>query len=178
MGNASAFFSSVALLLPLVSAGQALVDPCRFVRHPIAVFEQIHVDTYSGSQTEAPPGVGGGERAFATRALDLCRPVRAGTADAYPYRSFNPEIVRAGAHERQPMRPGTMVTDPFITAQVKTLLLRRSILKDLDIQVETKNGVVRLSGVVQNEEQVVQALEAASEAEGVKTVINALVVKS
>jgi hyperosmotically inducible protein len=60
-----------------------------------------------------------------------------------------------------------MVTDAFITAQVKTLLLKRSILKDLDIQVETKDGVVRLSGVVQDEEQVVQALETASKAEGV-----------
>lgn len=176
MGNASAFFSSIALLLPLVSAGQTLVDPFRFVRHHIAVFEQLHGDTYSASQTEAPAGVGGGERALDT--LDLYRPVRDGVTDPYSYRSFNPEIVRVGAHERQPMRPGTMVTDPFITAQVKTLLLRRSILKDLDIQVETKDGVVRLSGVVQNEEQVVRALEAASEAEGVKAVINALVVKS
>lgn len=67
--------------------------------------------------------------------------------------------------------------DSVIAAKVKTALLRDPEVKALEITVETYEGIVLLSGFVDNEKQARRAAEIASGVPGVKAVKNSLVVK-
>jgi osmotically-inducible protein OsmY len=72
---------------------------------------------------------------------------------------------------------GEYVDDAAITSKVKTKLIQDQALKAFQIDVETYNGQVLLSGFVENPEQVQRAMSAAREVEGVKSVKNALMVR-
>ncbi len=72
---------------------------------------------------------------------------------------------------------GEYVDDTTITSKVKTKLIQDQALKAFQIDVETYNGQVLLSGFVENPDQVQRAVDAAREVEGVKSVKNALVVR-
>lgn len=69
------------------------------------------------------------------------------------------------------------VDDSVITAKVKTRLIKHSLLKGLQIHVQTYRGAVLLSGFVDNPKQVVAAGRIAAGIEGVTKVINSLVPK-
>ncbi|MES2406288.1 MAG: BON domain-containing protein [Pseudomonadota bacterium] len=70
------------------------------------------------------------------------------------------------------------VEDSVITAKVKTRLIKHSLLKGVQIHVQTYKGAVLLSGFVDNSKQVVAAGRIAAGIEGVTKVINSLVPKA
>lgn len=72
---------------------------------------------------------------------------------------------------------GTAADDTAITARVKSALLAEAQVSGFAISVETTNGVVQLTGEVDNQAQIDRAVEIASKAEGTKSVQNQLRVK-
>ena len=62
------------------------------------------------------------------------------------------------------------VNDTWITTKVKSSLLADSDVAGLDVEVETVNGEVSLSGDVESQEQIDRAIEIASNIEGVTNV--------
>lgn len=67
------------------------------------------------------------------------------------------------------------MTDALITAKVKGRFIQEKVFGDQDIaavniSVETKNGVVYLTGAVNNDEQIKNAIKIAGEVKGVKKV--------
>ncbi|WP_333841680.1 BON domain-containing protein [Pelomicrobium sp.] len=87
------------------------------------------------------------------------------------------ELVKARSLSDR-IQAGEYVTDAWITAKVKTMLLKDRSVSGSKVNVETKDGVVQLSGFVKSREQAERAAEIASRVEGVKKVINSLVVQS
>ncbi|MFZ5555248.1 MAG: BON domain-containing protein [Pseudomonadota bacterium] len=139
----------------------------------------------------APPGAAGGAldtpccgldrhlQVYAARELARAAAAPAGT---------DPAQVAAPADGRRDATPpaqigagdqgtGAAITDPFITARVKIEFQRRSQLRDLKVDVQTRNGTVELSGVVEDAAQAELAVRTAGEVEGVKSVKNALEVR-
>lgn len=70
----------------------------------------------------------------------------------------------------QRSRLGEFVDDAWITTKIKAMLLKEDALSALKIDVDTKDGMVRLSGEVKKPEQVARAVEIASTVTGVKSV--------
>lgn len=68
--------------------------------------------------------------------------------------------------------------DAAITAKVKTAFVAEPDLKALQINVDTKNGTVTLSGQVDSEQHKEHAAQVAQGIEGVKAVDNKLTVKA
>ena len=73
---------------------------------------------------------------------------------------------------------GGAIDDSSITAKVKTALIESDDTKAGDIKVETRGGVVQLSGFVANEAQKAAATKVAQSVTGVKSVKNGLSVKN
>jgi osmotically-inducible protein OsmY len=72
---------------------------------------------------------------------------------------------------------GGVIDDSTITAKVKSALIESPETKAGDIKVETRAGVVQLSGFVSSEEQKSAAAKVAQSVAGVKSVANGLSVK-
>ena len=72
---------------------------------------------------------------------------------------------------------GAAVDDTALTAKVKTALLDDATMKGLPVKVETVQGDVRLSGFVESQAQIDQALKIAKAVEGVKSVKSELSLK-
>jgi len=72
---------------------------------------------------------------------------------------------------------GTEVDDTVITTKVKAALLADPDIKSFDIAVETHKGEVQLSGFVDTQEQMDQAVEIAKKIEGVTDVGNKMSIK-
>ena len=68
--------------------------------------------------------------------------------------------------------------DAAITARVKTEIAADPVLKTSQISVTTKNGVVRLSGVVDSNQSIDRALEITRGVKNVQATENGLVVKN
>jgi hyperosmotically inducible protein len=62
---------------------------------------------------------------------------------------------------------GTEIDDSVITTSVKTALLSDPNIKSFDLKVETRKGVVQLSGFVENQAQVERAMVIARQVPGV-----------
>ncbi len=73
---------------------------------------------------------------------------------------------------------GQVVSDSVITTKAKATLLKEESLKSLKISVETHKGEVILSGFVNDETMKAKAAEVVKNIEGVKSIVNSLVVKS
>jgi len=73
---------------------------------------------------------------------------------------------------------GEVIDDSILTAKVKAALIESPDTKAHQINVETKEGVVQLSGFVDNSAARSAATEVAKSVTGVKDVKNALSVKS
>ena len=73
---------------------------------------------------------------------------------------------------------GEFIDDSVITTKVKTALVRDDATPGGAIKVETFKGTVQLSGFVDNAAQKTQAGVVAAKAEGVKNVINDVVISS
>ncbi len=67
---------------------------------------------------------------------------------------------------------GAYFDDTAITAKVKAAVLNEPTLKSAEINVETFKGVVQLSGFVQSQADINQAVEVARHVTGVKSVKN------
>jgi hyperosmotically inducible protein len=76
-----------------------------------------------------------------------------------------------------PTTLGTKIDDAVITTQVKAALIADDNIKGADISAVTRDGVVQLSGFVNNQGQVDRALEVAHSIEGVSRVSNELSLK-
>jgi osmotically-inducible protein OsmY len=72
---------------------------------------------------------------------------------------------------------GEVVDDSVITTKIKTELANDDFLKSFQISVETRKGIVELSGFVDSQKAVDKAGQIARGVEGVKSVKNALIVK-
>jgi hyperosmotically inducible periplasmic protein len=72
---------------------------------------------------------------------------------------------------------GTEIDDTVVTTKVRAALLGDPDTKSFDIKVETRKGVVQLSGFVDNPTQAGQAKRIASAIEGVKSIDDAMTVK-
>jgi hyperosmotically inducible protein len=72
--------------------------------------------------------------------------------------------------------PDQYTSDAAATTQIKSKLIGSDIVSAPNIHVETQNGVVQLSGFVSNYAQVREAEQLARSVNGVKRVINNLVV--
>ncbi|HEX4019884.1 MAG TPA: BON domain-containing protein [Acidobacteriaceae bacterium] len=79
--------------------------------------------------------------------------------------------------EIQPAAAPAPPTDSQITAQVQSQIAAEDALKNLPIQVQAANGVVTLSGKVNDDAARELAANDAAQVAGVKTVVNNLVVQ-
>ena len=73
--------------------------------------------------------------------------------------------------------PGEYVDDSVITTKVKSLLAEDDFLKSFQIGVETRKGIVQLSGFVNSKQAVDKAGQIARSVKGVTSVKNDLIVK-
>ena len=78
-------------------------------------------------------------------------------------------VAREARNEAAPV-----LNDVTVTAKVKTALLAAKDVKAMSIDVDTKGGVVTLSGQLPDEAQAKRALEIARGVDGVKSVANRL----
>lgn len=80
----------------------------------------------------------------------------------------------AGAAERS---AGERIDDATLSAKVKAVLAADDAVKARQIDVETRDGVVQLSGLVDSQDTIDAALVAARSVEGIKEVRNDLGVR-
>ena len=73
-------------------------------------------------------------------------------------------------------KSGEKVNDAWITTKVKWLYVRDSDLRARDITVDTKDHVVTLKGRVKSEEDRARAIRLARQTDGVKRVVDQLVI--
>jgi hyperosmotically inducible protein len=83
----------------------------------------------------------------------------------------------ANATDRVTTKAAVAVDDTAITTKVKAAVMAEPGLKTLDINVDTKDGVVTLAGTVQSPELKQRAVTLAQQVEGVRSVSDQLVVK-
>jgi osmotically-inducible protein OsmY len=72
---------------------------------------------------------------------------------------------------------GEYIDDSVITTKVKSLLAADDFLKSFQISVESRKGIVQLSGFVDSQKAADKAGQIASGVEGIKSVRNDLIVK-
>jgi len=72
---------------------------------------------------------------------------------------------------------GEIIDVSVITTKIKTLLAADDLLKAFQISVETRKGIVQLSGFVNSQSAVSKAGSIANSVKGVKLVKNDLIVK-
>jgi osmotically-inducible protein OsmY len=72
---------------------------------------------------------------------------------------------------------GEFVDDSVITTKVKSLLANDDFLKSFQISVETRKGIVQLSGFVNSRDAVNKAAQITRGVGGVKSIRNNLIVK-
>lgn len=72
---------------------------------------------------------------------------------------------------------GEYVDDSVITMRVKAAIVKDPTLSAAEINVETFKGQVQLSGFVHDAADVAKASEVARNVDGVKSIVNSLVVK-
>jgi len=76
-----------------------------------------------------------------------------------------------------PTSIGTKIDDGIITAQVKADLMADESIKSADIAAVTREGIVQLSGFVNNQPQIDRALAVAGSIKGVVRINNEMSVK-
>ena len=85
----------------------------------------------------------------------------------------------ASDHERRGIyETGAVMSDSWITTKVKSDLAVEKDVDATDISVHTYEGVVTLSGDVDNQAEADKAVRVANQIEGVKSVVNNMNVKS
>lgn len=77
-----------------------------------------------------------------------------------------------------PTTIGTKIDDTVITAQIKAALMADDSIKSADIAVVTRDGIVQLSGFVNNQPQIDRALAVAGSIKGVIRINNEMRIKN
>lgn len=72
---------------------------------------------------------------------------------------------------------GTDIDDSVVTTRVKSALLADHDIKSFDIKVETRKGLVQLSGFIDTRERMDKAMALVRKVEGVKGVDNGMTLK-
>lgn len=72
---------------------------------------------------------------------------------------------------------GTKIDDTVVTTKVKSALVADQEIKGLQFQVETRKGVVQLSGFADNQGQIDRAINVARSIEGVTSVENGVTLR-
>jgi osmotically-inducible protein OsmY len=72
---------------------------------------------------------------------------------------------------------GEYIDDSVITTKIKTQLATDDFLKSFQISVESRKGIVQMSGFVDSQKAVDKAGQIARGVEGVKSIRNDLIVK-
>ena len=75
-------------------------------------------------------------------------------------------------------RVAEVVEDGALTAKIKSKMALDDHVKARDIDVDTSDGLITLTGTLQSEEEHERAVRLALETEGVRTIIDALVVSN
>jgi hyperosmotically inducible protein len=92
--------------------------------------------------------------------------------------TFNPISHAADNVPAAPARSvGTAIDDTVITTKVKSALIGDQSIRGFDFKVDTRKGVVQLSGYVDNQAQVERAMQLAKNVEGVMSVDNKVTLK-
>ena len=86
-------------------------------------------------------------------------------------------VFAACASTPQQSSTGEVVDDSVITTKIKSQLAADEFLKSFQISVETRKGIVELSGFVDSQKAKDKAGQIARGVGGVKSVKNALIVK-
>ena len=107
----------------------------------------------------------------------------AGCSDRHPGETAGQKLDRtadkvASATERATKETAVVVDDAAITTKVKSAVFAEPGLKTLQINVETKDGVVTLSGTVDNPGLKERAMQIAQHVDGVRSVVDNLAIKS
>jgi len=74
--------------------------------------------------------------------------------------------------------PSDYTSDTGITTQIKAKLVQSDMVSAPNVHVETQNGIVQMSGFVSSNAQVNEAERIARSVNGVKGVVNDLVVQN
>ena len=77
-----------------------------------------------------------------------------------------------------PISVGTEIDDTIVTTRVKAAMVGDLELKGADVKVETRKGVVKLSGFAETQAQVMRAIAVARAIDGVKDVENGITLKA
>ncbi len=88
-------------------------------------------------------------------------------ADSTPALGQSDALMLAANEARE---AGDAVSDTWITTKVKSVLLAEGSTPGMDIEVETKDGIVSLSGTVATEAEKEMAISKAKGVEGVRNV--------
>ncbi|MEO8123766.1 MAG: BON domain-containing protein [Burkholderiales bacterium] len=86
-------------------------------------------------------------------------------------------VLGACAATRTSEGTGGYIDDTVITTKVKAAVLDDASLKSAEINVETFKGVVQLSGFVNSQADINQAVKVARAVDGVKSVTNSMKLK-
>ncbi len=90
----------------------------------------------------------------------------------------NEEAVKEQQEKNEPKRSlGTVIDDATITAAVKIKFAKDDLVRAYKINVDTKDGMVTLTGTVKSEAEANRAIALAESEEGVKRVSSVLQVK-
>ena len=76
-----------------------------------------------------------------------------------------------------PTTIGTKIDDGIITAQIKAALMADDSIKSADIAAVTRDGIVQLSGFVNNQPQIDRALAVVGNIKGVIRINNEMTIK-
>jgi hyperosmotically inducible protein len=84
----------------------------------------------------------------------------------------NTDRDRSASNQTNPPTITSSVDDAALTGKVKTALMAEPGIRSMKIDVDTKNGVVTLNGVVETQEQKDKAMQVAQNVSGVKSVVS------
>lgn len=85
------------------------------------------------------------------------------------------ELVIANSYDDR-IHAAEFAGDAWLTAKVKAALLQNPAVPGLMVKVQTHDGTVELSGFVKTQQQAARAAAVAAHVDGVKKVVNSLVV--
>ena len=88
-----------------------------------------------------------------------------------------PLVMSAGCSTTDRRSPDAYLSDARITARVKALLVEDAIVRGADVQVESDEGVVQLTGFINSELAMIQAVRVTQSVIGVISVRNEMRLK-
>jgi hyperosmotically inducible periplasmic protein len=86
-------------------------------------------------------------------------------------------LLAAGCNQPASTSVGTEIDDTVVTTRVKSALLADPDIKSFDLKVETRKGLVQLSGFVDSTDQMMRAISASRGVPGVTAVENNITLK-